>query len=66
MKDLGKAKKIIGWEITQNLVTGTLNINQKGYIQNLLEFKEMTFYYPTILPVKATPAFFLDQASNHY
>lgn len=32
IKDLKKVKTIIGWEITQNLIAGTLKIDQKEYI----------------------------------
>ena len=46
MKDLDKAKTIIRWEITQELSLDTLKIDQKGYIQDLFESKEMTFLPP--------------------
>ena len=65
MKDLGEVKTIIGWEITQDLATVTLKIDQKGYIQDLLESKGMTSCHPTVLPVKAGSNLFLDQAGNH-
>lgn len=60
MKDLGEAKIIIGWEITQDFTARTLKIDQKGYIQDLLESERMTLCHPTILPVKAGSSFFLD------
>ena len=41
MKDLGKAKKIIKWEITQDLVADTLKIDQKRYIQDLLKLENI-------------------------
>lgn len=31
MKDLGKAKTIIGWDIIWDLLAKTLKINQKAY-----------------------------------
>ena len=65
MKDLGEVKTIIGWEITQDLTANTLKIDQKGYIQDLLKAKEMTFCHPTVLLVKAGSTFFLDQAGDH-
>lgn len=46
---LGKAKIIIGWEITRDFSAGTLKIDQKRYIQDLLESKRMISCYPTIL-----------------
>lgn len=65
MKDLGKVKKIIRWGITQDFGIGTLRIDQKGYIQDLLEFKGMTSCHPTILPVKVGSTLFLNQVNNH-
>ena len=65
MKDLGEVKTIIGWEITQNLAAGTLRIDQKGYIRDLLESEGMTSCHPTILPVKADSTLLLDQAGDH-
>ena len=51
MKDLGEAKKIIGWEITRDLKARTLKIDQKEYIQDLQESEGMTSCHPTVLPV---------------
>ena len=65
IKDLGKAKTIIGWEITQDLQAGTFKIDQKGYIRNLLEAEGMSSCHPTVLPMKAGSALFLDQAGDH-
>ena len=65
MKDLGEVKKIIRWKITCNLKAGTLKINQKRYIRDLLESEGMTLYHPTILPVKAGSTLFLDQVGDH-
>ena len=48
MKDLNEAKTIVGLEITRNFSAGTLKINQKRYVQDLLEFKGMTSYHPTV------------------
>ena len=65
MKDLGEGKKIIGWEITRDLKAGTLKIDQKEYIRDLLESEGMTSCYPTVLLVKASSTLFLDQAGDH-
>ena len=65
MKDLGEAKKIIRWEITRDLKAGTLKINQKGYIRDLLESEGMTSCHLTVLLVKAGSTLFLDQAGSH-
>ena len=65
MKDLGEAKKIIGWEITRDLKADTLKIDQKEYIQDFLKSRGMTSCHPTVLLVKAGSTLFLDQANNH-
>ena len=65
MKHLGEAKKIIGWEITRDLKAGTLKIDQKRYIRDLLESKGMTSCHSTVLLVKAGSTLFLDQAGDH-
>lgn len=65
IKDLGKTKTIIGWEITQNLTESTLKIDQKRHIQDLLEIEAMIFCHPTVLPLKAGSILLLDQADNH-
>ena len=65
MKDLGEAKAIIGWEITRDIQAGTLKIDQKGYIRDLLESESMSPYHPTILPVKAGSTLTLDQVDDH-
>lgn len=64
IKDLGKAKTIIGWEITRDLQAGTLKIDQK-YIRNLLESEDMSLCHPTVLPMKAGSALALDQVGDH-
>lgn len=64
MKDLGKAKTIIGWEITQDIQAGTLKINQKGYIQDLIESEEISLYYLIILPIKTDSTLTLNQVGN--
>lgn len=35
IKDLGKTKMIIGWEIIKNLYTKIFKIDKKAYIQDL-------------------------------
>ena len=41
------------------------NIDQKRYIQNLLEFEGMTSCHATILPIKASSILVLDQVEDH-
>lgn len=65
MKDQGKAKTIMGWEITRDFHAETLKINQKSYICNVLEAEEMSLCHPTVFPMKAGSTLFLDQAGDH-
>lgn len=65
MKDLSKVKKIIGWEINRDLVVDILKIDQKSYIQDLFDIKEITSCHPTILLVKTGSTLFLDQVGDH-
>jgi len=36
MKDLGKAKKVLGMEIERDQRSGKVSLTQKGYLQNVL------------------------------
>ena len=63
MKNLGEAKKIIGWEITRE--KGILKIDPKGYIRDLLESEGMRSCHATVLSVKAGSTLILDQADDH-
>lgn len=60
MKDLGKTKTIIGWEILQDFSAGILKIDEKRYIRDFLESKKMASCHLTVLSVKAGFTFFLD------
>ena len=37
MKDLGKVRRILGMEIERDRVKGRVSLNQKGYLQKLLQ-----------------------------
>lgn len=60
MKNLGEAKAIIKWEITQGIQAKTLKIDQKKYIQDLLESEDMSSYHPIVFPIKAGSSFIFD------
>ena len=63
MKDLGEAKKIIGWKITWE--KSILKIDQKGYIRDFLESERMTSCHAIVLLVEAGSTLILDQAKDH-
>ena len=48
MRDLGKLKSIIGWEIIQDIQAGILKIDQKEYIQDFLESEGISLCYFTV------------------
>lgn len=52
MKNLGKAKTIIKQEIIRDMKVKTLKIDQKRYIQDLLEAEKITLCHTTILLIK--------------
>lgn len=64
MKDLGEAKIIIGWEIIRVMEAGMLKINQKRYIQDLLEARKMISYHATVFFIKAGSFIYINQADN--
>lgn len=64
MKDLGKAKTIIRWEITKDIEAKTLKIYQKKYIRDFLEAKEITSYYITVSSIKTRSFISMDQADD--
>lgn len=65
IKNLGKAKTIIGWEIIRDLQEKTLKVDQKKYIKDLFEFKRISSYYATGLPLKVDLSLILDEAGDH-
>lgn len=52
MKDLGKVRTIIEWQVTRNHAAGTLKINQTFFIRNLIKSKNMTDYNSVNIPIK--------------
>ena len=53
MKDLGKVKTIIGWQVTRDIDTKTLRIDQSAFICDFLESENMTNYNSINIPMKA-------------
>lgn len=64
MKDLGEAKTNIGWEITWDILARTVKIDQKRYIRDIFESKEMTLCHLTVFLVKTYFILFIDQLSE--
>lgn len=65
MKDFVKAKTIIGWEISQDISTKMLKIDQKVYIHDLLEFQKKNSCHRTVYPMKVDSSITLDQVRKY-
>lgn len=65
IKDLGKVKTIIKWEITQDFQAGIFKVDKKSYIHNLLEAKRKCLYHQTVFLIKIGYVFFLNQAEDY-
>lgn len=53
VKDVGKIKTIIGWQVIQNWDAGILKINQSAFIQDVLEEENLTDCNFVNIPIKA-------------
>lgn len=53
MKDLGKAKKILGMEIIRDRGKRTMFLSWKKYLEKVLETFRMTYCKPVITPLAA-------------
>lgn len=53
MKDLGKAKTIIGWQITKDTKTNTMKIDQSVFIRDHVIEKALIKCNANIIPIKA-------------
>lgn len=56
IKDLGKVKTIIGWQITRDTGTHTMKIHQSAFIRDLVIEKGFTECNANIIPMKAGSA----------
>ncbi len=56
VKDLGEVETIIGWQITRDLFTQTLKIDQFSFIRNLVIEESLTNCNSNIIPMKAGSA----------
>ena len=53
VKDLGEVKTIIGWQVTRDLVAGTLKIDQSAFVRDLLEEEDIVDCSSVSIPMKA-------------
>ena len=65
VKYLGKAKTIIGWNITCKLAKKTLKIDQLLFIKNLLEEKNLTKYNVHNILIKAVLFIEIIESDDH-
>lgn len=65
VKDLGETKTIIGWQITRDLMKGTLKIDQGAFIRDLLEEENMTDCNSVSIPMKAGSTIEMNEADDY-
>ena len=56
VKDLGKVKTIIGWQITRDLIAQTIKINQSAFIQDLVIEENLFDCNANVVPMKIKSA----------
>ena len=56
MKDLSKVKTIIRWQITRDIATHMMNIDQSAFIRDLVIEEELTECKANVIPMKAGSA----------
>lgn len=56
MKNLGKVKTIIGQQITKDLVTSNMKIDQSTFIKNFIIERERINYNANVIPIKTRSA----------
>lgn len=65
VKDLGETKMIIGWQLTYDLETATLKIDQSAFIRDLLEKKDLAGWNSVNIPMKAGSIIEMNNANNY-
>lgn len=65
IKDLGKTKMIIGWQLTYDLETANLKIDQSAFIRDLLEEKDLAGWNSVNIPMKAESIIEMNNANNY-
>lgn len=60
-----KPRQLLDGRLPRNLSAGTLKIDVKRYIQDLLKSKEMTSCQAIVFPMEACCTLFLNQLRNH-
>lgn len=53
MKDLGKVKTIIGWQVIRDMAARIMKINQSAFIRDLIIEEGLTECNANVIPMKA-------------
>lgn len=56
MKDPGKVKTTIGWQITRDPASSTMKIDQSAFIRDLVMDEDLSDYNANVVPIKAGSA----------
>ena len=65
IKDLGKVKTIIGWQVTRNMATYTMKIDQSAFIKDLVIEEGFIDYNTNVIPIKAGSAIKMSKPNNY-
>lgn len=53
LKNLGKVKIIIRWQVTRDMAASIMKINQSSFVRDLIIEEKLTDYNANIIPMKA-------------
>lgn len=56
IKDLGKVKTIIGWQIIRDIAASTMKIDQSAFVKDFVIKKNSQIALPNIIPIKTGSA----------
>ena len=65
IKDFGKRKTIIDWQITRDPATRTMKLDQSTFIQNLVIEKNLSNYNANLVLIKANSAINMPKVKNY-
>ena len=65
VKDLREVKTITGWQVTRDLVAGTLKIDQSAFVRDLLEEEDLVDCNSVSIPMKAGSVIEMNDADDY-
>lgn len=65
IKDLGKGKIIISWQVTRNTVSHTIKIEQSAFIRDLITRKRLTECNANFILIKTKPSIKMSKLDDY-